>query len=390
MHPVRSAVALVAMATAIAFSGAALAATPGVTDDEIVVGTIQDLSGPIAMLGTPVRDAMLMRFEEANAAGGVHGRKLRLAVEDAAYDPKRAVLAARKLVRRDEVFAFLANMGTPVVMATMQMIVDAGRPHLFPFSPHELTYAPLHPLKFQMFAPYQDYMDAAVRHMVSEQGYRQTCLLYQDDDYGLEVMKGVEAGLAKLDTALLEKTSYKRGATDFSSQVARLRSAGCDFVVLATVVRETVAVMAEARKLGWDVDMLVTASGYSAQTHELGGDAVEGLYGVTVLPHPFADTADPALAGWIERYRARFGVAPNVWSAMGYTIADLFVQATERAGPELTTDAFVSAMATLQTSGDIFGGPAYRFSPDDHLGNRHGRIAQIRDGRWEVLTGYVD
>lgn len=390
MHAVRSAVALAAMATTFAFPGAALAATPGVTENEILVGTIQDLSGPIAMLGTPVRDAMLMRFEEANAAGGIHGRTLRLAVEDAAYDPKRAVLAARKLVQRDEVFAFLANMGTPVVMATMQMIVDAGRPHLFPFSPHELTYMPLHPLKFQIFAPYQDYMDAAVRYMVAEQGYRQTCLLYQDDDYGLEVMKGVEAGLAKLDTALLEKTSYKRGATDFSSQVARLRSAGCDFVVLATVVRETVAVMAEARKLGWEVDMLVTASGYSAQTHELGGAAVEGLYGVTVLPHPYADTADPALAEWIERYRARFGVAPNVWSAMGYTIADLFVQAAEGAGPELTTDAFVSAMATLQTTGDIFGGPAYRFSPDDHLGNRHGRIARIRDGRWEVLTGYVE
>lgn len=390
MHPVRSAVALVAMATTFTFPGAALAATPGVTENEILVGTIQDLSGPIAMLGTPVRDAMLMRFEEANAAGGIHGRMLRLAVEDAAYDPKRAVLAARKLVQRDEVFAFLANMGTPVVMATMQMIVDAGRPHLFPFSPHELTYMPLHPLKFQMFAPYQDYMDAAVRYMVGEHGYRQTCLLYQDDDYGLEVMKGVEAGLARLDQALLERTSYKRGATDFSSQVARLRSSGCDFVVLATVVRETVAVMAEARKLGWGVNMLVTASGYSAQTHELGGDAVEGLYGVTVLPHPYADTADPALAEWIERYRARFGVAPNVWSAMGYTIADLFVQAAERAGPELTTDAFVSAMATLQTTGDIFGGPAYRFSPDDHLGNRHGRIAQIRDGRWEVLTGYVE
>lgn len=361
-------------------------ATPGVSDKEILVGSIQDLSGPIAMLGTPVRDAMLMRFEEANQAGGVHGRMLRLAVEDAAYDPKRAVLAARKLVQRDQVFAFLANMGTPVVMATMQMIVDSGRPHLFPFSPHELTYTPLHPLKFQLFAPYQDYMDAAVRYMVGENGYRRTCLLYQDDDYGLEVMKGVKAGLVKIDASLVEETSYKRGATDFSSQVARLRAADCDLVVLATVVRETVAVMTEARKIGWEVDMLVTASGYSAQTHELGGDAVEGLYGVTVMPHPYAEGASPALADWIERYRARFGVAPNVWSAMGYTIADLFIQAVEAAGPELTINGFVSAMASLQTEGDIFGGPAYRFSPEDHLGNRYGRIAQIRDGRWEVLT----
>lgn len=366
------------------------AQTPGVTRSEIVVGSIQDLSGPIALLGAPVRDGMLMRFEDANAAGGVHGRKLRLAVEDSGYDPKKGVLAARKLIQRDRVFAFLANLGTPVVMATMQVIVAAGRPHLFPFSPHESTYAPRHPLKFQMFAPYRDYMDAATRHMVQSAGYQRTCLLYQDDDYGLEVMKGVEAALAKLKRPLVEKTSYKRGATDLSSQIARLRAAGCDFVVLATVVRETVAAMSEARRTGWNVDMLVTASGYSAQTHELGGRAVEGLYGVTVLPHPYAEGANRQLADWIARYTSRFGAAPNVWSVMGYQVADLFVKAAERAGPELTVERLVAAMESLHTSRDFFGGPEYRFSHDDHLGNRRGRIAQIRNGRWVILTDYLE
>ena len=387
----KSGLARTLLALAFSFAAACAAAqSPGVSDDEIAVGSIQDLSGPIAMLGSPIRDGMLMRFEEANAQGGIHGRRLRLVVEDAGYDPKRAVLAARKLIQRDQVFAFLANLGTPVVMATMPMVVEAGRPHLFPFSPHQSTYTPLHPLKFQMFAPYQDYMDAAVRHMMSTGGYARACLLYQDDDYGLEVMKGVEAGLSGLGAALVEKTSYKRGATDLSSQIARLRAADCDLVVLATVVRETVAAMAEARKQGWMVDMLVTASGYSAQTHELGGPAVEGLFGVTVLPHPYREGASPELADWIERYRARFGAPPNVWSAMGYTVADLFVRAAESAGRELTVETFVSAMESLHTGRDIFGGPEYRFTVDDHLGNRLGRLAWIRDGRWEIVTDYLE
>ena len=376
-------------ALVLAVAGVAAAQVPGVGEREIVVGSIQDLSGPIALLGVPVRDGMQMRFDDANAAGGVHGRKLRLVVEDAGYDPKKGVLAARKLVQRDKVFAFLANLGTPVVMATMPLIVDAGRPHLFPFSPHESTYAPRHPLKFQMFAPYQDYMDAATRHMVQTHGYRKSCLLYQDDDYGLEVMKGVAAGLAKLGQPLVEKTSYKRGATDFSSQIARLRGAGCDFVVLATVVRETVAAVAEARRTGWNVDMLVTASGYSAQTHELGGKAVEGLYGVTVLPHPYEAGANGQLADWIRRYRERFGAAPNVWSVMGYGVADLFVKTADKAGRELTVERFTAAMESLHTPRDFFGAPEYRFSRDDHLGNRHGRIAQIRDGRWVILSDYL-
>ncbi len=373
----------------LALSAAALPAAAEVVGDEIVVGTVSDLSGPIALLGVPVRDGMLMRFDELNAAGGVHGRKIRLVVEDAGYDPKRAVLAARKLVQRDRAFAFIANMGTPVVMATMPIIVDAGRLHLFPFSPHRATYEPLHPLKFQNFAPYQDYMEAATRHMLSTQGYERTCLLYQDDDYGLEVMKGVEKGLAANGRELVERTSYKRGATDLSSQIARLRAARCDFVVLATVVRETVAAMAEARKIGWEVDMLVTASGYSAQTHELGGEAVEGLYGVSVLPHPYAEGANSQLAAWIERYRARFKAEPNVWSVMGYTLADLFVRTAEATGPALTVEAFARTLEGMEFTRDYFGSPSYRFTPQDHLGNRYGRLAQIRNGRWELITDYL-
>ena len=390
MHP--SSVIRHLRGLALAVIAAALPAAAPAADivgDEIVVGTVSDLSGPIALLGVPVRDGMLMRFDEANAAGGVHGRRIRLVVEDAGYDPKRAVLAARKLVQRDQAFAFIANMGTPVVMATMPIVLDAGRLHLFPFSPHSATYEPLHPLKFQNFAPYQDYMEAATRHMVRERGYARTCLLYQDDDYGLEVMKGVEKALAGLERELIERTSYKRGATDLSSQIARLRAARCDLVVLATVVRETVAAMAEARKIGWEVDMLVTASGYSAQTHELGGAAVEGLYGVSVLPHPYAEGANSQLAAWIERYRARFKAEPNVWSVMGYTLADLFVRTVEATGPELTVEAFARTLEGMEFSRDYFGSPNYRFTPEDHLGNRHGRLAQIRNGRWELITDYL-
>lgn len=372
-------------------AGVAAAASVGVTEDEIVVASIGDLSGPIALLGVPVRDGMRMRFDEANAAGGVHGRRVRLVVEDSGYDPKRAVLAARKLITREHAFAFIANMGTPVVMATMPMIVDAGRLHLFPFSPHQATYLPLDALKFQNFAPYQDYMDAATRRMVADHGYQRVCLLYQDDEFGLEVMKGVEAGLAASGRELVERSRYKRGASDFSTQIARLRAARCDLVVLATVVRETVAAMAEARRLGWQVDMLATASAYSAQTHELGGAAVEGLYGVSVLPHPYAEGASPALADWIARYRERFGAAPNVWSVMGYTLADLFLRAAEASGRELDTARFVHALENLalDPDWDIFGSPPYRFSAGDHLGNRRGRLARIEHGRWQLLGDYL-
>ncbi len=364
-------------------------AEQGLSPDEIRIGTIQDLSGPIALLGVPIRDGMQMRFDQENAAGGIHGRRIRMVVEDSGYDPKKGVLAARKLLERDRVFAIVGTLGTPLVLATMPLALEREVPHLFPFSPHRDTYEPLHRLKFQIFAPYYDYMRAATLHMLRTKGYKRVGILYQDDDYGLEVLRGVEAALAEAGVALVEKTSYKRGATDFASQIARLRAADADLVILATVVRETVGAAAEARKIGWNVDMLVTASGYSAQVHELGGSNVEGLYGVCVVPHPYAEGANPELAGWIADYRKRFGAEPNVWSVMGYTAADLFVRAARKAGPKLTTESFVAALEQVRTPGDFFGSPEYAFSATDHLGNHHRRLAQIRNGRWVIISDYL-
>ncbi len=364
-------------------------AVQGVTRDQIRVGTIQDLSGPIALLGVPIRDGMQMRFDEANARGGVHGRRLRLIVEDSGYDPKKGVLAARKLIGSDRVFALLGTLGTPVVLATMPLALDQGLPHLFPFSPHPATFEPVSRLKFQIFTPYVDYMRTAVRYLVRANGYQRVGILYQDDDYGIEVLRGAELALQDGGLKLAEKTSYKRGATDFSAQIARLRAAGCELVVLGTVVRETVGAMQEARKVGWNVDMLVSSSGYSAQVHELGGKAVEGLYGVAASPIPYAEGANRELAAWIADYRRRFGAEPNVWSVQAYVAADLFVRAIERAGPRLDADTLARAFETMETRRDYFGSPNFRFTPSDHLGTRERRIARIRDGRWVMLTDYL-
>ena len=93
---------------------------PGVSKNEIVLGTIQDLSGPLAAYGKQIRLGMQMAVDEANEMGGVHGRKLRLLVEDSSYDPKKASLAAQKLVTQDNgIFAMVGHLGTAQNMAAM-------------------------------------------------------------------------------------------------------------------------------------------------------------------------------------------------------------------------------------------------------------------------------
>jgi branched-chain amino acid transport system substrate-binding protein len=381
---------LIAFTLAAAAPLAAGAQTQGVSKTEIAIGSIQDLSGPIAAIGTHFRNGLQMRFDEVNAKGGIHGRKVTLIVEDSGYDPKKAVLAAQKLIQRDKVFAAISTLGSPVVMATMPLFLERDVLHLFPGAPIPPTYEPLHKYKFANLPAYSVTTPLGVRYLVEKNGYRKIGIVYQDDDYGADVLKGTEQTLKALNLPLCAKASYKRGATDFSSQVATVKSAGCDFVVLGAVLREAAGLVGEARKSGWDVPMLATAAAYGAQLPELGGKATEGLYGIPLLPQPYPDEKNKPLMDWIAAFKSRFGVDPNYYSVLAYVSADLFVQATEKAGPNLTNDSFARAIEGLTREPDFFGAPRYRFSSTDHLGTRAARVEQIRNGRWEKVTDYLD
>src|SRR6476646_2665585 len=111
----------------------------GISATEIVIGTHQDLSGPVKGWGVPVSNGMKMAVEEINAAGGINGRKLRLVIEDSGYDPKRAVLATQKMVERDKIFAMVGPMGAPTVRAVQDVLLDAGVLQLFPLTAAEFT-----------------------------------------------------------------------------------------------------------------------------------------------------------------------------------------------------------------------------------------------------------
>src|SRR5262249_10597968 len=131
----------------------------GISASEIVIGTHQDLSGPIKVWGVPVSNGMKMAVEEINAAGGINGRKLKLMLEASGYDPKKAVLASQKMVERDKIFAMVGPMGSPTVLASQDVLFDAGVLQLFPLTAAEFTFKfdpakPQERLKFSNLLPY--------------------------------------------------------------------------------------------------------------------------------------------------------------------------------------------------------------------------------------------
>ncbi len=378
-------------AATMAFAAVAAGAADmqGVSKNEIVLGSIQDLSGPLAGYGKQARLGMMLRVDEINEQGGIAGRKIKILFEDSGYDPKRAVLAAQKLVNQDKIFMMVGHIGTAQNNAAMPVQFEKNVINFFPITAAREMYEPFHKLKYSYAVPYYEQMRIAVPKMAKEKGATKVCTIYQDDEFGLEVFRGAEAGLKAAGMDFVEKTTYKRGATDFSSQVAKMKASGCDLVVLGTIIRETIGTIAEAKKTGFNPIFIGSSACYTDLIHKLGGAAMNGLYATMGTQHPYLDEASQPIRFWANKYKTKFNEDPTVFSAYGYLIVDAFARAASKAGANLNTETFIKAMDTMTIPPDIFGSAEMTFGPQKRLGSNASRLSQITDGKWKVMSEYV-
>lgn len=378
---------LIAAAFALAATGAF--AQQGVSKNEIVLGSIQDLSGPLAGYGKQARLGMMLRVDEINEQGGIAGRKIKILFEDSGYDPKKAVLAAQKLVNQDKIFMMVGHIGTAQNNAAMPVQFEKNVINFFPITAAREMYEPFHKLKYSYAVPYFEQMRIAVPRLAKEKNATKVCTIYQDDEFGLEVFRGAETGLKAAGMDFVEKTTYKRGATDFSSQVAKMKAANCEMVVLGTIIRETIGTIAEARKTGFNPIFIGSSAAYTDLIHKLGGAAMNGLYATMGTQHPYLDEASQPIRFWATKYKTKFNEDPTVFSAYGYLIIDAFARAATKAGTNLSTDSFIKAMDSMTIPPDIFGSAEMTFTATKRLGSNASRLSQITDGKWKVIGDYV-
>ena len=371
------------------FAAASAFAQQGVTRNEIVIGTAQDLSGPIVQLSKPAVNGMKMRVDEINDRGGIHGRKVKLVVEDHGYDPKEDVLVTQKMIQRDKIFASVGSIGTPTAVAAMPLLFEKNVPHLFPLTGAREMYEPLHKLKFSFSPPYFDQVKAGLKHLVGQKGAKRICTIYQDDDFGLEVMRGGEAALKDLGMDYTERTTYKRGSTDFSSQVARMKEANCEIVVMGTIIRETIGTIGTARKSGFNPDFIGTTASYFDIIHKLGGPAMNGFYSMGSINYPYEDDPSSNVREWFKRYKQAFKEDPTIMSVYGYQIISYFESAAEKAGAKLTVDSYIDALERSTIPRDMFGADEFSYSKTKHLGSNRTRLCQIQEGRWRCITDHL-
>jgi branched-chain amino acid transport system substrate-binding protein len=374
--------------TLLTIGAMAAEAQRGVTDTAIIIGTVTDLSGVTAVQGVNNANAVRLAFDEVNEKGGIHGRKIRYIVEDSQYQVPRAVQAMNKLLNSDGVFFTIEDGGTPMNNATFPMALEKGVPKLLPLSAARSMFEPFHKLKFSQYSSYVDQMRAGVKYFIEQKGKKSICAMYQDTDFGKDVLAGATMQAEVTGLKVVATTAHKPTDTDFSAAVTKLREANCDLVVLGTIVRDTTLIIATGRKLGWNVDFLGQVATYDTAIAEAPGNVAEGFYSMAPSLYAYPDDPRPMVKAFAQKYKARYGVEVNYLGEMGYTSAQIAIEALQRAGRDLTVDSLVKALESIQDFHDLFGG-TYTFGPDNHHGSTSAFLAVVHNGRWVPVVDHA-
>ncbi len=366
-------------------AGTALA-QQGVSDTEIVIGSNGDLSGVFAPFNVQSIKAMQLAFDEVNAAGGIHGRKIKFIVEDHGYQVPKAVQNFNKLINSDKVFAMIQNLGTPHNLAGFPMMEAAKVANISPLTAArqmiegDITY------KYTGTSSYYDQLKAAVGYLAKETGAKEVCAMYFPSDFGLEVYEGTKEKAAELGLNYAAETTHKPDDQDFVGSLTKLREAGCDIISTAVGVRQTIVILGTAKKLGWnDVVFVGSSAGFNTAVAKVPGGVTEGYYaaaGWSDLENRIASNEE--LRKWAESFQAKYNEPPGTAAQLGKSAATTLIKGLEAAGKDLTPESFQNGMETLSYHDPIADGDI-KYGPGDHQGGDDIVISKIEGGVWKEV-----
>ncbi len=358
----------------------------GVTDTEIRFGGAHDLSGVFAAVSNPALNGANLRFREVNEAGGIHGRTIRYIVEDHGYQVPRAAQAANKLVTRDEIFGKLLTLGTPHNLAAFPIMDRHDVPSLFPLTPaRPMLETGDFSRRFSLSQSYYHNVSNGIDWLMEQGGIERVCVMYIPSDFGEEMHQAARDAAERHEgLELVSATSHRPDETNFSGTLSRKRSNNCDLIVLGLAVRATVSVASSVRDMNWDgVELLASTAAFHSAVSSAPGRATEGMWAASAGPDIQTLRDRPESLAFIEAYREAYGNGPDAMAQTGYSIAYALTRALELAGPDLTVDALVEALESLDYI-DPISGVHVRMSADDHILLGDTWITQVENGLWET------
>lgn len=367
--------------------GTAQAQTQGVSDTEILIGSHIDLSGPAAPGMPMLRNGMQLRIDEVNAAGGVHGRKIKLLVEDNGSQPQMAVRAVQKLVKSDNVFALLNSFGSGANAATVKAATDAGVLVFAPWAASGIIQkvSGNSPLLFTTVQNYDTTTNNGVSWAVKNWKAQKVGFIYQEGPLGDLVKAGLVESLKNTTATLAAEASTKAGDIDFSSQVAKMKAANVDMIFMASILRDTVGVMSEVKKLNWsDVKVLTALPGRSSIVAKTGKESVEGLYGIGGWKLHDPETTEPAAKKFLADFKQKFNMDADENAANSYSYTSWFIAGLQANGRNLSPQSLAKALQTVPHQ-DFTTFSRQTFT-NNHVGPEMASIDVIKNGKWTQVA----
>ena len=389
-------------ATLVAVAGPALAQKkygPGASDTEIKIGNTNPYSGPASAYGT-IGKTITAYFKKVNDEGGINGRKINFITYDDAYTPPKTVEMVRKLVEQDQVAALFQTLGTPTNTAIHKYVNQQKVPHLFVATgatkwddpknfPWTMGFQPNYQTEGRVYATYilQNIPDAKIG------------ILYQNDDYGKDYVKGMEDGLGAAAAKLIVlKQSHEVTDPTIDSQIINLKNSGANVFFNVTIPKFAVQAIRKAHDIGWKPTHFLNnvSSSYASVLKPAGVEASRGLitalYTKVVTDPQWKN--DKGFQDWVAFMKKYYpeGSLEDDSNFFGYSAAILMAQVIKQCGNDLSRENIMRQAENLKNVELPFLLPGIKVdtSPTDHAPIQQERLAKFNGEYWELFGDIFD
>jgi len=355
-----------AIALGAMIAGQPALAEDGVTADTITFGQAAVLEGPASALGLGMQKGLNAAFDEINAKGGVHGRKIKLISVNDGYEPDRAIAATKKLIEEDKVFGLIGPVGTPTSAAAQPIATAAKVPFIGAFTGAGFLRNPKLENVVNVRASYDAETEAWVKHLTEDLKISKIAIFYQDDAYGRAGLSGLKKAMDKRKMEILAEATYERNTVAVKTGVLAMKRAEPEAVVNVGAYKPVAEFIKLSRKVGFNpVFVNISFVGANALAKELGADG-KGVIVSQVVPFP-GDTSLKVVADYHAALKVADSKAePEFVSLEGYLVGRLAIAALDKAGRDVTRAGLLKAIK--ETGKFDIGGLPMTFSAQKNEG----------------------
>jgi ABC-type branched-subunit amino acid transport system substrate-binding protein len=327
--------------------------SPGVSDDAILIGSSSALTGHASFLGSQYTLGSKVWFEEVNAAGGIHGRRIEFLTYDDAYEPDRTVANSRRLIAEDRVFMLFDYVGTPTSVRIIDMVHDEDIPAFGFFTGAETLRTPFRPNMFHVRASYYHEAEGAIAYFVDHLGLEKIAVIYQDDAFGLAVLAGVQLSMHKRNLEIIAIDSFARGSVELDRPVDTISKSAAEAVILVGTYTPLAKFIKGVHEAGhqpyFHTVSFVGSGAFARAILEEGVDRsqFDRIIVTQVVPSPYSSD----LAA-VREYQAQLSrhfpdESPNFVSLEGYINARVLTTILSATGRELTREGMKQTIESM-------------------------------------------